>query len=64
MANQVLLGSALLTRENPNLEQLRSFVTSKGGVTEAALNILQPQLPNLIEKALNAALNRLNELKP
>lgn len=63
IANQVLLGSALLTTENPDLSALRSSVTSKGGVTEAALKILQPRLKNLVEEALKAAMDRIGELK-
>lgn len=62
IANQILLGSALLTQKNPNLEELRSSVTSKGGVTEAAIEVLQPRLPNLIEEALDAAIHRLKKL--
>lgn len=61
IANQVFLGSALLTMKKPNLEQLRLSVMSKGGVTEAAIEVLQPRLSNLIEEALNAAMHRLEK---
>lgn len=63
IANQILLGSALLTRENPDLEQLRLSVMSKGGITEAAIKVLHPRLPSLVDEALNAAIHRLEELK-
>lgn len=41
---------------------LRKSVTSKGGCTEVALNVLQPSLSESLKKALNASLTRLGEL--
>lgn len=63
IANQVLVGSALLLAQDPEAEKLRGSVTSKGGVTEAAIKILKSELPELVDKALGAALERLEELK-
>ncbi len=53
---QAFLGSALLASQSDDLITLKKAVTSKGGVTEAALNVLDPTLPNLIEEAMEAAL--------
>ncbi len=62
IANQIFLGSALLIEKNPNLQELRSSVTSKGGVTEAAIEVLEPRLPSLVKEALGAAMQRLKQL--
>ncbi len=59
---QTLLGSALLAQKNADLLALKKSVTSKGGVTEAALKVLEPVLPNLIHEAIGNALNRQEEL--
>ncbi|WP_298625527.1 pyrroline-5-carboxylate reductase [uncultured Legionella sp.] len=45
-----------------SLTDLRSKVTSPGGTTEAALNILKEPLKALIHTAMNAAKNRAHEL--
>ena len=45
-----------------SLSQLRSQVTSPGGTTAAALNVLDPKLDNLINSALQAAKKRAEEL--
>lgn len=46
------------------VERLRREVTSKGGTTEAALNTFQEgELDGLVRKALQAALDRAQELK-
>ncbi len=45
-----------------DLERLRDNVTSKGGTTEAALNILKPNLQDLLSSAIKAALERSKEL--
>lgn len=45
-----------------SLNELKSKVTSPGGTTEAALNILNPQLESLIFATMNAAKQRSMEL--
>lgn len=45
-----------------SLNELKSKVTSPGGTTEAALNILTPQLNSLIFATMNAAKQRSMEL--
>lgn len=42
--------------------QLRRNVTSKGGVTQAALEVLMPELPDLVLRALKANVARSAEL--
>ena len=57
------LGSALLTSPTSDFKAMISSVASKGGVTEAALSVLQPGLSELMHKACNAALERLKTLE-
>lgn len=58
---QALLGSALLAHEGGDLQELIQRVASKGGVTEAALKIITQPLENLIEEAMRASLNKIEE---
>ncbi len=56
-------GSALLASESSDaLSVLRQNVTSKGGTTEAALNVLMPVLPNVFRTAIDAAITRAKAL--
>lgn len=59
---QTLLGSAMLSIDNNNFNQLAEAVSSKGGVTEVALNILNPALLIAIDKAIKAAEIKMKEL--
>lgn len=62
-ALQTVAGSVKLAQEsNLSLNELRTKVTSPGGTTAAALNILQPQLNQLIITAMRAAKERAAEL--
>lgn len=45
-----------------DLAELRHNVTSKGGVTQAALAVLMPELPGLIERMLEANIARAKAL--
>lgn len=45
-----------------DLARLRRDVTSKGGVTQAALEVLMPNLPPLVQQALEANIRRSKEL--
>lgn len=45
-----------------DLAQLRQNVTSKGGVTQAALDVLMPKLPELVEQAVAANIARSKAL--
>ena len=61
----LFLGSALMScNSKSNFSDLRESVTSKGGTTQAALDILQEKsaLKNLITNAINAAIERSKEL--
>lgn len=60
-----LIGSAELAKLSPKtLGELRNNVTSKGGTTEAALNILMKDdvLKSLFASAIDSAINRAKEL--
>ena len=63
LVQQTLLGSALMTSSDTNFKNLISTVTSKGGVTEAALSILEPELNKSLKQAIQAALIRITELE-
>lgn len=63
LVQQTLLGSALLASKNANFEEMIGSVASKGGITEEALKILKPSLPQLIHQACAAAFQRVLELK-
>ncbi len=65
IVQQTALGAANMVVENPNTEigTLRENVTSKGGTTQAALNAFnEGGLPQLVTKAINAALHRAQEI--
>jgi pyrroline-5-carboxylate reductase len=66
LARQTVIGSAALAAAEPdiNAEILRKNVTSPGGTTEAALNVLMKDkaLEELFTRALNAATARSKEL--
>lgn len=63
MVRQMVLGSALLAMQDEDLEKLIISVASKGGVTEAALGVLNQKLPELLDEACIAANARLRELQ-
>ena len=54
----------LAEKSTDNFETLRKNVTSKGGTTQAALEVLMQEnaLENLLEKAVKSAVNRAKEL--
>jgi pyrroline-5-carboxylate reductase len=62
LARKTMIGSALLAQSEPNTTatELRENVTSKGGTTEAALQILMQnnELQALFDKAIEAATKR------
>ncbi len=67
LARQTVLGASLMLQDEPHIDplQFRQQVTSKGGTTEAALEILtnpETGLKPLMEKALHAAAARSKEL--
>lgn len=63
MAIGTIKGSvALAEAEGWNVTELRENVTSKGGVTAAALSIIMPELTALFGRALHANLQRAKEL--
>jgi len=61
---QTLEGSAsLLKGSKESAETLRARVTSKGGTTQAAINVMEEkQLPKIYEQALKAAKTRAKQL--
>ena len=65
LARQTVIGSASLAEHQPEISavKLREMVTSPGGTTEAALNVLMDKrLENLYKEALQAAKDRGEEL--
>ncbi|MFT6077320.1 MAG: pyrroline-5-carboxylate reductase [Myxococcota bacterium] len=65
LAKQAIYGSAKMALESDlNLEDLKKSVASKGGTTQAALDVLQKddQLKNIVFDAMNAASQRSVEL--
>lgn len=64
LARQTVIGSGALMEAVPALDAatLRQNVTSKGGTTEAALNVLTPEIHALFDRALEAATTRAEEL--
>lgn len=65
LVSQTALGAATLAQQHPNtpLHTLKQNVTSKGGTTAAALNVLESSpLNNYFEQAIEAAINRAKEL--
>lgn len=63
LVSQTFKGSVALAEQNQwNVEKLRQDVTSKAGVTEAALKILMPTLSPLLERMLEANIIRAKEL--
>ena len=64
LARQTVIGSAALAAAEPDISatQLRKNVTSPGGTTEAALNILMGEMQDLFNRALSAATKRSKEL--
>lgn len=66
LVQQAALGSAKLVQANPDvpLSQLRENVTSKGGTTAKALEVFEQQgLADIIEQAMQAAINRAKEME-
>lgn len=64
LAVQTAVGAGLLAQQSEDSpEELRKKVTSKGGTTEAALNVLfGKKFPEIMKEAVNAALHRGREL--
>ncbi len=62
LVQQILLGSASLVSETRHFTNLINSVTSKGGITEAALKVMIPAFQSVMEEALKEALKRLEEL--
>lgn len=66
LIQSVALGAAKMVDANPEipLATLRENVTSKGGTTAQALAVFeQYQLDNIIDEAMNAAINRAKEME-
>jgi len=64
LVEQMILGAAtLMSKASESPQELRNDVTSKGGTTEAALNILKAKnLEGMIESAIKANITRAQEL--
>lgn len=62
-ARQTIVGAgALLGATQTSASDLRVAVTSPNGTTQAALDVLMPQLPGLMRETVKAALKRAKEL--
>jgi pyrroline-5-carboxylate reductase len=65
LARQTVIGSAALAENDPEtpISKLRENVTSPGGITEAALNVLMGgEVQKSFDKAIEAAIKRNREL--
>ncbi len=64
LVNDLFFGAVLMAQNSNDFTKLRESVTSKGGTTEAALEILQKNstLKNLFTDAVSAAIARSKEL--
>jgi pyrroline-5-carboxylate reductase len=62
--HEVFVGCASLADNGApaDFASLRESVTSKGGVTEAALKIMSPEMRDVIQRSLQSAIARLKEL--
>jgi len=62
-ARQTIIGAgSLLENSDMSASELRQAVTSPNGTTQAALDVLMPELPNLLGETVKAALARAKEL--
>ncbi len=63
LARLTLAGAGnMALQSSTSLEEMRRAVTSPSGTTEAALKVLSPTFPALIEQAITAATTRAREL--
>ena len=62
LIQQVFIGSASLVTNNNAFGSLINSVASKKGVTEAALKTMTPNIKQVMQEALKAAIARLKEL--
>ncbi|WP_395877893.1 pyrroline-5-carboxylate reductase family protein [Ehrlichia muris] len=64
LISQTFIGSAkLLETQQNTISHLISSITSRGGITQAALQVLNSHLPQTITSCLKAAMERLFYLK-
>lgn len=62
-ARQTIIGAgALLGSSDLSASELRQAVTSPNGTTQAALDVLMPEMPPLMRETVKAALRRAKEL--
>ncbi len=62
LTKQTLLGASKMLLKEDNIDQLISNVTSKGGTTQAALDVFDGSLQDLTLKAIKAAFERSKDL--
>ncbi|WDM85738.1 NAD(P)-binding domain-containing protein [Ehrlichia sp. JZT12] len=64
LVSQTFIGSAKLLESTQNsISNLISSITSRGGITQAALQVLDSHLPKAVSLCLKAAIERLKYLK-
>ncbi|MEM8824992.1 MAG: pyrroline-5-carboxylate reductase dimerization domain-containing protein, partial [Pseudomonadota bacterium] len=63
LARTTVSGAGALAMTGADPGQLRVNVTSPGGTTQAGLDILMPELPDLIRRTVKAATDRSRELR-
>ncbi|MGL5117624.1 MAG: pyrroline-5-carboxylate reductase family protein, partial [Plesiomonas shigelloides] len=66
LVQQAALGAARMVVENPHtsLPELRAQVTSKGGTTAEAIRVFNEEhLPEMVAKAMQAAVQRAQEME-
>lgn len=62
LARATVIGAARLLQDDGDASALRRAVTSPNGTTQAALEVLMPQLPELMRRTVRAAFDRAVEL--
>ena len=62
LACETIIGAAELLKSDGDAAALRRAVTSPNGTTQAALEVLMPELPNLMRRTVQAAFDRAEEL--
>ncbi|RZI47776.1 hypothetical protein EDM53_00070 [Rickettsiales endosymbiont of Peranema trichophorum] len=62
MIDRLFVGAASMIQQDVQYEDMIKSVASKGGVTEAALNVMRTNMTDVLQRSLDSALVRLGEM--